>query len=99
MSLDGDVADGERVIAHELRVPDELVGGRDRLHPLRDEADEAIPLASHARHHGLAVDADVATQSERVESLDRMRRLGRCDQQLAGHAADASARRAVYAAF
>ena len=77
MSLDDDVADGERVIAHELRVPDELVGGWDRLHPLCDESNEAIPLAPHARHHGLAVDADVATQPERVESLDGMNQAWR----------------------
>jgi hypothetical protein len=97
--LDRDVADGERRVVDEARVTDDLVGVGDRIDALRYEADETIALAPHACHHRGTVDAHVAVEAERTEALDCVRGLGRCDQQLARHAADARAGRAVDAAF
>lgn len=79
----------------------QLVLGRDVLHSLQHETDEAVALGLDTRHHLRAVDPhraiDVHTEGAAVAR--RMGRLGGRDQQLGRHAAHARASRAVLAAF
>ncbi len=100
--MDGDSAvDGQRVVVHEPRVSTQLVDVGNLVHSARDKTHETITLALHASHHGLAVDVNAALEleTESGETFDRVRRLGRRDQQLAGHAADTGAGRAIGPAF
>jgi hypothetical protein len=91
------IVDGQRAIVDEVRVAADVIRLRDRVHAFDHEADEAVALALHARHHRAAVDGHLAveTKAELAPALDAVRRLRRRDQQLAGHAADPSAGRAV----
>ena len=51
------VADFERPVVDEARVAADAVGFGNRGHAVEHEADEAVALALHARHHRRAVDA------------------------------------------
>jgi hypothetical protein len=97
--IDRRVADCERRVRDETRITVQLVGSGQRIDALRDEADEPVALALHARHHCTAVDGDLAAKAEAREPLDRVGRFRGSDQELARHAADARARRAVHAAL
>ena len=68
---------------------------------IEHEPDEAVALALHARHHGLAVDlaAAVEAKAEFRPARDAVRRFGGRDEELARHAADARAGGAVRAAL
>jgi len=79
----------------------QLVLGRDVLHALEHEADEAVALALDARHDLRPVDPHRAIDmhAEGPAVRRRMGRLGGRDQQLGRHATHARASRAVLAAF
>ncbi len=89
--------DRQRVVVDERGVAEELVGFRNLVDAAGDEADEAVAFALHPRHHRLAVDDErgIDREAEVRELRNRVRGLGRRDQQLARHAADACAGRAV----
>jgi len=84
----------ERVRSGETRVADEPVARRDLVDTVEHETDEAVALATHAGHHGAAIDAHraIEPQPERGPTRDAVRSLGGSDEQLARHAADAGAR-------
>ena len=50
----------QRVVVDEARVAQQALLGGPGLHRLDDEADEAVALAAHARHHRAAVDGHAA---------------------------------------
>jgi hypothetical protein len=78
----------------------QFIACRDAVDAIQHEADEAVALAPHARHHGYAVDAlFTGMHAEFRRRVEHVRRLGRRDQELAGHAADPGAGGAVMAAF
>ena len=97
--VDRRVADCERRVRDEARMAMELVRSGQRIDALRDEADEAVALALHARHYRAAVDRDVAAKAEAREAFDRVGRFRGRDEKLARHAADPRARRPVHAAL
>ena len=77
----------------------ELVVLGDRLDALDDEADEAVALAADAVHDRAAVDLDRGVDAERRRVLGVVGGLAGRDEELARHAADARAGRAVDAAL
>lgn len=90
----------QAVVVDEARVARQPVLGRPALHGVNDEADKTIPFTAHTRHHGAAVDGHrPGHHAEACRTSHRMRRFGRRDQQLAGHAADTGTGGAVDAAL
>jgi hypothetical protein len=94
------VIDCERVVVYEAGVALYTVGVRKAFDVAHDEIDKAVPFAAHARHDFTSVHADaVDVHAEALRGLCCVRGLRRRDQQFAGHAAHARARRAIHAAF
>ena len=96
----GMVVDLQRARAGKARVALQAVLGGDGFHGLEHETDEAVAFALHARHHGRAVDPHLTgVHAERTGRVQRVRRVGRGDQELARHAADPGAGGAVVRAL
>ena len=95
------VADLQCVVVDEPGVATNLVGRRKRFDVVDDKSGETVSLALDAIHHRLAVDGDRARRldAERRETRESVRGFRRRDQQLARHASDARAGRAVGAAL
>ena len=84
------------MVVDESRHAAYAVFSRDVFNRLHHEPDEAVALRSNPAHDGGAVDTRrVGLHAESRCFAYRMRRLGRCDQQLARHAANAGAGRPV----
>jgi hypothetical protein len=95
------IADDKRVVVLEARVTTNAIRFRDAFDIPQHEAYEAVAFAPHPRHDFAPFDADPAVEmrAETRQKLCRMHGLGRGDQELARHAADARAGRSVLAAF
>ena len=63
----------ERAVVDETRVAADAVRRRDRVDAFEHEADEAVALALHARHHRLAVDSRRVPSRRRPNSGQRSR--------------------------
>ena len=89
----GLVRSDERAAEVRARGIEPLIGTLDHL---EHRADEVVAQNAKAGHHSPAVDARLAGLDPEYRGLaDRVRRLGRGDQQLARHAADPGAGGAV----
>jgi hypothetical protein len=94
--LDASAVHVQRVRVEQARAPEQPRGFGPAVHGLVDEADEAVAFAAHAGHDGPAVDARrVGLHAETMRLPNRLGRVGRGDEQLAGHAADPRTGRAV----
>jgi hypothetical protein len=92
--------DAQQMRFEKARIAAHLVLVRRGVDAFEDEADEAVALAVHARHHFHAVDAFLAgVDTELRRQVQHVRRLGRRDQELARHAAHTRAGGAVLPAL
>ena len=86
--------------ADEARMAAQFFFVGNRIDAVEHEADKAVALAAHPGHHLPAIDAHGARMhAETGRGSYRMGRLGRRDQEFAGHAAHPGAGRAVRSAF
>ena len=93
------LVDLQCAVVDEARAATDAVRRRHRVDAVEHESDEAVALALDPFHHRTAVDSHraVETNPEIRPSMGRVRGIGRGDEQLARHAPDAGARRAVRA--
>jgi hypothetical protein len=89
------------MVVDETRIAAQAIRLGNAFDVAQREADEPVALAPHPIHDRATIDADdtIEVHTEARRRCDGVGRIRRSDEQLARHAADASAGGAIGAAF